>query len=434
MTATLESTNPTRQILGEILISQDWVKPTDLDAALTEQRESNERLGQILVRLGHLSEMELEFILAQQKGNTLTGEADNVKQRLGDILRKSSRLTPRELSLALDEQKRTNEQLGTVLTRLGLLSQDELNACLAWQDDFNAGDPLAVRLLIGEILVASKRVSRRELADALEQQRLTKKQVGQILLESGKVSKFDLRNALKIQTKMVAATLVGIMGAAMMTGCATPTVPTTLGPKSQMQNGIYRPAFKGTQAFNPQGRALMATLPGGKQIQRFKDGSNVLKDVPFFQQGHDNTCGQASTTVVLNYWGVNQDYQELVNEQNKLNLGTGYDKIVDVLKAKGLDAKAYRQGNLAYLKRLIDDGRPPIVMLEYNHDMLQSHYVVVVGYNELSNKIIIHDSIDGPYRQFDADEFTAMWQAPGLSSLPVLGGGNYQGLIIEAGK
>lgn len=433
MTVMLEK-NPTGQILGDILLAQEWVKPAALEEALAEQQSSNERLGQILVRLGHLTEMELEFILTQQKGNTLTGETDNVKQRLGDILRKSSRLTPRELSTALEEQKRSNEQLGTVLTRLGLLSQDELNACLAWQDDFNSGDPLAVRLLIGEILVASKRVSRRELAEALEAQRLTKKQVGQILLESGKVSKFDLRNALKIQTKMVAVTLLGIMGAAMMTGCATPTVPTTIGPKSQMVDGVYRPVFKGTQAFSPSGKALLATMPGGQTIQSYKDGSRVLKDVPFFQQGHDNTCGQASTTVVLNYWGVNQDYQQLVNEQNKLNLGTGYDKIVDTLKAKGLDAKAYRQGNLNYLKRLVDDGRPPIVMLEYNHDMLQSHYVVVVGYNELSNRIIIHDSIDGPYRQLDADEFTAMWQAKGLSNMPVFGGQNYQGLIIEAGK
>ncbi|MNL72040.1 hypothetical protein D3C87_1972840 [compost metagenome] len=55
----------------------------------------------------------------------------------------------------------------------------------------------------------------------------------------------------------------------------------------------------------------------------------------------------------------------------------------------------------------------------------------MIGYNELSNKIIFHDSIDGPYRQLDEDEFFAMWQSEHLSKLPVFGGGNYKGLVIE---
>jgi type IV pilus assembly protein PilB len=86
MSILLERHNPANQLIGEILISQQWITPTQLQNAVAEQKRTNQRLGEILVRLGHLSEMELNFILSQQKGNTITGEADTVKQRLGDIL------------------------------------------------------------------------------------------------------------------------------------------------------------------------------------------------------------------------------------------------------------------------------------------------------------------------------------------------------------
>ena len=36
--------------------------------------------------------------------------------------------------------------------------------------------------------------------------------------------------------------------------------------------------------------------------------------------------------------------------------------------------------------------------------------------------------------KLDEDTFTQMWQSKHLANLPVLGGSNYQGLIIEASK
>src|SRR5689334_7215857 len=101
MSILLEHNNPANQMMGEILLSQQWVTPTQLDRALAEQRRSNERLGQVLLRLGFLSDMELQFILSEQKGNTITGDADDVKQRLGDVLRKSGRLNQRQLAVAV---------------------------------------------------------------------------------------------------------------------------------------------------------------------------------------------------------------------------------------------------------------------------------------------------------------------------------------------
>lgn len=438
------SFNPTSQRLGEIAVSQTWLTASQLNQAVSEQQRTNEKLGAVMVRLGHLTQMELDYILAQQSGNTITGDADDVRQRLGDILRKSGKLTQRQLNDAMQEQAKTNEKLGEVLVRLGLLSAEELDGVLTLQGDFAKSDPLVVRTLLGEILVASKRVSRRQLEEALNQHRLTKKQVGQILLESGHVSKWDIRNALKIQAKMLA---VGIAAFAAIssTGCGV-TVPggqsmqgtkLAYGAKGPAQVRVVQNTggARMNQQFNAQTSGVKeAQLPGGRILQAFPDGSRVVKDVPFIQQGGDNTCAQAVTTELLNYWGVKQDYQKLVDEQNKLNIGTHFDKIVQFMKNKGLQAKAYRQGNVGYIKSLVDAGKPPIVMLEFNRSLLQQHYVVVVGYNQAKGTIIFHDTIDGPYRELDEATFSEMWLSNQLANVPVLGGENYRGLIIEASK
>lgn len=434
MSVVLQPHNPVNQMMGEILVSQQWITPSQLSEGLQEQGRTNERLGEVMVRLGHLTRMELEFILAQQKGNTITGDADNVKQRLGDILRKSKRVSHRALGTAMAEQQRTNEKLGEVLLRLGLIDQVELDAVLSLQQDFNQGDPMAVRLLLGEILIASKRISRKQLAEALEHQRLTKKQIGQVLVDLGFVNKFDIRNALKIQAKMVAVGLVAMMSVSSLTGCAAPNVPRT---SQALQNVKYEQINKRVKPVGfdaTKGTYKVASLPGGRQLLAFTDGSRVVKDVPFFKQGKDNTCAQAAQAVVLNYWGLKQDYQSLVRQQNKMNTATHYDVIVKHMQAQGLKAKAMRGGNLGYLKSLIDQGKPPIVLLEFNNDLFQNHYVTVVGYNATTGKIIFHDSIDGPYQQLDEEEFEMMWQSKKLSNLPVFGGGNFQGLIIEAEK
>jgi hypothetical protein len=431
----LERHNPVNQMMGEILISQQWITPSQLGEAMSEQQRSNEKLGEVLVRLGHLTRMELDFILAEQKGNTITGDADDVTQRLGDILMKSKRLSKRELGSAVGEQRRTNEKLGEVLLRMGLIDDLELSAVLTLQDEFKHGDPMAVRLLLGEILIASKRLSRHQLADALATQKVSKKQIGQVLVDLGFVSKFDLRNALKIQTKMVAAGLLAMMSSVALTGCGAPHVPTTSKALQGIQyDQVYKKVRQSVGYDTTKSAYKVASLPGGRQLMSFSDGSRVVKDVPFLKQGSDNTCAQVTTTVVLNYWGVKQDYQALVNKQNRWNLATHYDEIVKYMKACGLEAKAYRGGNIGYLKSLVDQGRPPIVLLEFNNDLFQQHYITVVGYNNVTGKIIFHDSIDGPYRQLDEEEFHEMWQSKHLANLPIFGGANYQGLIIESNR
>jgi type IV pilus assembly protein PilB len=56
-----------------------------------------------------------------------------VSRRLGDLLVTAGLITPEQLQQALLEQKRSNEKLGSILVRLGTLSEDQLISFLARQ-------------------------------------------------------------------------------------------------------------------------------------------------------------------------------------------------------------------------------------------------------------------------------------------------------------
>jgi hypothetical protein len=294
-----------------------------------------------------------------------------------------------------------------------------------------------VRLLLGEILVASKAITRTQLESALKKHRLNKRQIGDILLEAGYLQENQLKTALKIQKRMVATTIASMMGAFALTACGAPIAPSRINDFEKyvsydkvrrLESRRYAAAF--------QQEAMVSThqFKDGRQVQDFADGSRVIKDVPFFRQGRDNTCGQAAMTVIMQFWGVEQDYQELINRQNAWNTATSHDKITKTLTEGGFKVKAFRQGNFDFIKKLVDLGRPSIAMLEFNNDLFQQHYVVVLGYNEEKNTVIFHDSIDGPYRQLEIEEFKSMWDSPNLSRVPVLGNGNYKGLVFDVIK
>jgi general secretion pathway protein E len=54
--------------LGEILVERRGLSSEDLDRALRLQKESGERIGTMLVRLGMISERDLACALAEQLG------------------------------------------------------------------------------------------------------------------------------------------------------------------------------------------------------------------------------------------------------------------------------------------------------------------------------------------------------------------------------
>lgn len=429
-----DRTSPRKQ-LGELLIEQDWIAPSELVAALEEQQQGAhaERLGEILKRRGLVSGMAIDAVVAFRDGaltavSTGTGP---LRQRLGDILLQLRRITPRQLDRALEEQRRTNERLGTVLVRFGLITEVELEAILRWQEEGTEGASQA-RFRLGEILHATGQISANQLREALKAQKLTRRQIGEILVAAGYVQPSQIREALRIQQKLLAASLLGMMAVGGVTGCGltgAPTVPAFSAITGTAQGSVL--PFTG----DPQQAVGRYQVSGAHTVTTYADGTKVVDGVPFFQQDvADNTCAQACMSLELNFWkptgaadGIS--YQQVVDESNRFNLPTSHQTITSYLDGKGLTATAYRGAKLGFLEHLIDQGRPPIVLLDFGS--LAEHYVVVVGYNPSQGTVIIHDSIDGPYSQMPFDEFNQRWQNASLSGVPFVDGENYQGLIID---
>jgi hypothetical protein len=57
--------------IAKLLLEDQLILPHDLEFALDHQKYSDEPLGQILVRMGALSQYDLEKVLSRQGGNPI---------------------------------------------------------------------------------------------------------------------------------------------------------------------------------------------------------------------------------------------------------------------------------------------------------------------------------------------------------------------------
>ncbi len=98
--------NPGRRRIGELLAERSHLESKIIERALRLQAENGERLGQLLVQLGMISERDLAHVLGQQLGLTVLGPEDYPQSLVLDIS-----LTPEFLRsaqavpVAADEQK-----------------------------------------------------------------------------------------------------------------------------------------------------------------------------------------------------------------------------------------------------------------------------------------------------------------------------------------
>ncbi len=205
----------TKRPLGKILIDGDFIVGQDLEKALEDQMHTNELLGEILVHIGVLDPMDLKVALSIQKDLVFLEDAiklaAGMRRLLGELLIQAKRITPKQLEYALQEQRQTGERLGEVLKRLQIISGEELYRLLAFQQ--HQGDPLrAVRLRLGQLLVATNQITEEQLQNALRQQKFSpRKKIGELLIEGGYVTPEQISLGLKLQHKLLTAALVTIL-------------------------------------------------------------------------------------------------------------------------------------------------------------------------------------------------------------------------------
>jgi len=205
----------TKRPLGKILIDGDFIARQDLEKALEDQIHTNELLGEILVHIGVLEPMDLKVVLSIQKDLVFLEDAiklaAGMHRLLGELLIQAKRITPEQLEYALQEQRQTGEKLGEALRRLQIISGEELDRLLAFQQ--HQDDPLrAVRLRLGQLLVATNQITEEQLQNALIQQKLSpRKKIGELLIEAGHVTPEQISLGLKLQHKLLTAALVTIL-------------------------------------------------------------------------------------------------------------------------------------------------------------------------------------------------------------------------------
>jgi hypothetical protein len=162
--------------------------------------------------LGHLQNLNL--LVAGQR------------QKLGELLRAAGRLTRTQLQDVIEEQKRSGRKLGDILVERSLLSAAECEAALAFQQHQVAQANSPTRLYLGNVLVASGRLSAEQLADGLHRQALHGGKLGDVLVAAGHLSEHHVRHGLQLQRHLLVALLI-----------ATLTMATTLAPTAAHAGG-----------------------------------------------------------------------------------------------------------------------------------------------------------------------------------------------------
>ncbi|MDP2167297.1 MAG: C39 family peptidase [Thermodesulfovibrionales bacterium] len=141
-----------------------------------------------------------------------------------------------------------------------------------------------------------------------------------------------------------------------------------------------------------------ASLPARKEIPA---GARIIEGVPLYKQ-RAYECGPAALASVLGYWQKRAGISNIVTPDeisseiySKGARGAlGLDLLLYARK-RGVTATHY-PGGINDLKKKIDEGVPPVILVDFGNILYQAnHFITVVGY--AGEGIIVHS---GTGREF----------------------------------
>lgn len=118
-------------------------------------------------------------------------------------------------------------------------------------------------------------------------------------------------------------------------------------------------------------------------------------------------CGPESLAAVMDYWGRPADVQDVsqkVRDPRKIGISSADASLVALLR--GLKA-TYVEGSVGRIKRAIDRGVPPLIMVESGGGLF--HFFVVSGYNEREQAVVCEDYGAGK-RLLAYEELESIWR------------------------
>lgn len=216
---------PGRRSIGQILKDGGFLSQDQLEQALEEQKQTNELLGEALVRMGVLQPGDVNAVLSVQEHMGSLAQAvrlgAGVREMFGSLLIRSGKMSVEQLDLAMAEQKKRGKKLGEVCVSLGVLSEPQMQGLLAFQQHQSLTDQQVSPLRLGELLVSFGSISRQQLDDALRKQSVSHKRLGEVLVEEGYAQPAQVKHGVHLQHLLLTATLAAILSLATltMTGC-----------------------------------------------------------------------------------------------------------------------------------------------------------------------------------------------------------------------
>ncbi len=108
-----------RQLLGELLVHSGHITNKQLDYAIAEQPQSGEKLGEIFMRLGLLTERQLNGLIDFQMNQEV---AQDSPLRLGELLVATGHINRGQLEDALHRQDFSKKKLGEILVEAGYVA------------------------------------------------------------------------------------------------------------------------------------------------------------------------------------------------------------------------------------------------------------------------------------------------------------------------
>jgi ABC-type bacteriocin/lantibiotic exporter with double-glycine peptidase domain len=140
-----------------------------------------------------------------------------------------------------------------------------------------------------------------------------------------------------------------------------------------------------------------------------RDGWTLVSGVPFVRQRSERDCGAAAITMVLRYWGLSIDANDVIASQPAAReRGFKASELRELVRARGLDAFLVK-GEPGDLRNEIERRRPLIVGLARRaNGTTIGHYEVVIGFHHARQRVLTLDPAAG-LRDSSFDEFAAEW-------------------------